>query len=748
MTQPFKWILSSKSPRTIRRYYSNNRLRDWINIKIPIKRLLLTDEVLKNVLTKFFNEVMSKYTDNRYLMLLFRIHYVDGMFATLGPQQKINKNDFEKLLQSYIALLQIKDARYRTTGIKNIILTFKIIPDDKLSSKTSRIHNIPKPKLQFYKFYGYNLPLTTDLKQWGEAILSTKETVLIKKSNPSLRTKSDINYLVAIKNESSSSAQQINNVSVISNNKVILQFQDIIPDKDFVDTFTRKIISSKFWVTGKFDNKSQEYHFVEGKLILKIMDRPTAYLKTIKVNKNINTNFVTMDIESRKINNISKPYLISIYDGIKSHSFYLADYNNNVEAMLIAAFKCLMRSKFNQYKIYLHNLSYFDGVFILKILASLPDTQLFPRRHEGKFIDLKLCYGPKYSFNFRDSLLMMPLALSDLTKSFKVEDKNIFPIFAPNDLPLDYIGDVPDFKYFKDISLFDYNKYVKTFAKGSWSLRKESIKYCSQDCISLYQVLVKFNELIFEKFQLNINNNPTLSSLAFSIFRAHYLKDSKIPLITGQMLSDIRQGYFGGATDSYIPSGGKAKNIYTYDVNSLYPYAMKSFPMPIGKIRFFEGDILQIMKKPFGFFDVEITTPNNLKIPILLTRVTKNNQQITMAALGNWKDVIFSEEMFNAMLKFGYKFKVFKGYLFEKDFIFNEYVDSLYEIKCNSNKDDPMYLISKLLLNSLYGKFGMHEETFITRNAIVSDDELYEMIDHNTITDTINFDASGLIIKI
>lgn len=74
---------------------------------------------------------------------------------------------------------------------------------------------------------------------------------------------------------------------------------------------------------------------------------------------------------------------------------------------------------------------------------------------------------------------MMSLALSDLTKSFKVwpeaEDKNIFPIFAPNDLPLDYIGDVPDFKYFKDISLFDYNKYVNTFAKGTWSLRKECL---------------------------------------------------------------------------------------------------------------------------------------------------------------------------------------------------------------------------------------------------------------------------------
>lgn len=42
------------------------------------------------------------------------------------------------------------------------------------------------------------------------------------------------------------------------------------------------------------------------------MDRPTAYLKTIKVNKNINSNFVTMDIESRKINNISKRSAILI----------------------------------------------------------------------------------------------------------------------------------------------------------------------------------------------------------------------------------------------------------------------------------------------------------------------------------------------------------------------------------------------------------------------------------------------------
>jgi hypothetical protein len=73
----------------------------------------------------------------------------------------------------------------------------------------------------------------------------------------------------------------------------------------------------------------------------------------------------------------------------------------------------------------------------------------------------------------------------------------------------------------------------------------------------------------------------TLSSLAFGIYRTHYLKDFKIPLITGQMLSDIRKGYYGGATDMYKPSLGD--KIYSYDVNSLY--RMKTKPMR--KIRFF-----------------------------------------------------------------------------------------------------------------------------------------------------------------
>ena len=44
-------------------------------------------------------------------------------------------------------------------------------------------------------------------------------------------------------------------------------------------------------------------------------------------------------------------------------------------------------------------------------------------------------------------------------------------------------------------------------------------------------------------------------------------------------------------TDVYKPSG---KNIHSYDVNSLYPTSMRNLPMAVGKVNYFEGDILSL----------------------------------------------------------------------------------------------------------------------------------------------------------
>ena len=68
-------------------------------------------------------------------------------------------------------------------------------------------------------------------------------------------------------------------------------------------------------------------------------------------------------------------------------------------------------------------------------------------------------------------------------------------------------------------------------------------------------------------------------------------------------------------------------------------------------------------------------------------------------------DILFSEEMFNAM-KYGYTFQVHCGYLFDRANLFEQFINELYQLRLSYAKSDPMNLICKLVMNSCYGKFG------------------------------------------
>lgn len=118
-------------------------------------------------------------------------------------------------------------------------------------------------------------------------------------------------------------------------------------------------------------------------------------------------------------------------------------------------------------------------------------------------------------------------------------------------------------------------------------MRDETVKYCNLDTLVLYQVLDQFNDLIYGLYSLNIHRFPSLPSLAFGILRSKYLKKSKIPLIGGQMFDELRKSYTGGAVDVYKSFG---KDLYVYDINSLFPAKMMECQLPVGDIHFFEGD--------------------------------------------------------------------------------------------------------------------------------------------------------------
>jgi len=86
--------------------------------------------------------------------------------------------------------------------------------------------------------------------------------------------------------------------------------------------------------------------------------------------------------------------------------------------------------------------------------------------------------------------------------------------------------------------------------------------------------------------------------------------------------------------------------------------------------------------------------------------------------------MFFSEELKNA-LNFGYKFEVLRGYLFDRGYIFKDYVDSLYKLRLSYPKSDPLNYTCKILLNSLYGRFGMNDDFYLIE--ILDQEELLEI---------------------
>lgn len=71
--------------------------------------------------------------------------------------------------------------------------------------------------------------------------------------------------------------------------------------------------------------------------------------------------------------------------------------------------------------------------------------------------------------------------------------------------------------------------------------------------------------------------------------------------------------------------------------------------MPIGKPVFFDGDIRKYDSNAYGFFYCNITSPNNLKHPLIQRRINTSNGMRTIAGLGSWTGWICSLEMDNAI---------------------------------------------------------------------------------------------------
>ena len=404
------------------------------------------------------------------------------------------------------------------------------------------------------------------------------------------------------------------------------------------------------------------------------------------------------------------PISVGIYDGKEYQTFFITDYMNSVapaEQMLRDSFNYLMQGKYNNYHIYLHNFSKFDGVFLLKIISNL-DAKVNLLIRDNNLLTISISFeinDDKYKIHLHDSLLLLPASLEKLAINFGVESKGNFDFSKINDA-----------KTTEQLNL----------------IREELLAYNKQDCLVLYQVMFKYAENIWELYSLNLTQYPTLSSLSFAIFKSNFMKEENIPISNTKDYNFLKDSYRGGHVDVYRPYPKKGRKVYCYDINSLYPSVMAKNVFPVGVPKYFTGS--RELNDIFGFVKVEVTSPSDLFCPVLLTKVDGK----TIAPTGQWTGTYFVEELKYAAT-LGYKFNILEGVTFDQANIFDNFINTLYEQRIKYPKSDPRNLIGKLSMNTGYGRYGM--SPYIDTYSILSKDNLNNL----NYLDSINLGDKELV---
>jgi hypothetical protein len=327
--------------------------------------------------------------------------------------------------------MKFKSEYYNETQIESLIFSYGF-KDCKIANKEEinlDINSIVHNEL--------NLPISLNPMDYGKFL----KTITIENGKLFVVQNSKGQIIMFSKFE------EFNEIEYLNNGKSLTKFKDEVTSKN---TFVRILDNKKYY----FENKDQ---------ILFTKDIKTKFISKINKSKTLVNNFITLDIETYIKDNILIPFCISIYDGNIKSNFYLSDFKNH-EELIISALKSIMIRKYNNYNVYMHNMAKFDIIFLFKYLAKL--GVLHPIIHNDRIISIEFNYGKdnEYRIKFKDSYLLLLNSLYKLCNSFSVENrKSIFPHLFVNENNLNYIGEVPDYKYFDDISVDDYNKYKSNF---------------------------------------------------------------------------------------------------------------------------------------------------------------------------------------------------------------------------------------------------------------------------------------------
>ena len=287
------------------------------------------------------------------------------------------------------------------------------------------------------------------------------------------------------------------------------------------------------------------------------------------------------------------------------------------------------------------------------------------------------------------------------------------------------------------------------------------VAYNRRDC----EISKKFLELI--QTTVNLQGGQlkiTIASCAMDLYRRKYhrfiMKHETVILKDDDFYEYLFDAYYGGRTEAFsrgmirprykddktfVPydiidkiknNNFISKRVIEYpkvfDINSLYPFAMKdnSYPHPhtIRKVEEPSLKDIDYYLKFKGVMTVKIKSPKYMKYPYLPHKYKTDNGIKLVFPLGVWSGVYTNFEIKRA-IELGYEvLEIKKSYIYRGAFDpFSLYVRDLYALRLKyKSQGSPLELGIKLLLNSLYGKFAsrhVSETNFIDVRTMDDEEE-------------------------
>jgi hypothetical protein len=348
--------------------------------------------------------------------------------------------------------------------------------------------------------------------------------------------------------------------------------------------------------------------------------------------------------------------------------------------------------------IYFHNFGKFDSTFIINSLLEefRMGSEINIIQRNSIIYQLELV---KYSIMFRDTYLLIPLSLDKLGETFCVNNRK-----------------------FTDL---DYSDISNIYKSNPYKIHK----HCLNDTLVLQEGFYVYKKSLEDEFGIHLLDCLTLPSISYNIFRMRYYDYCKAMIAKNPFKTDefIRRAYKGGIAEVYIPY---MTNGYCYDANSLYPYIMKTSKFPVGKPMFISGDKIDI-NNYIGFIECEVYSDKEYNF--LTYRCSKRG---LITPVGIWRDVYYYTEVKKA-IDMGYKIKFLKGVVYEsEEYMFVDFVNDIYKKRIESKSISINY-ICKMILNSLYGRFGMQilveSSKFLTAEELFRIKSRYSIININRV---------------